>query len=80
METNGKKLRQALEKEDFFLLPGIYDCLSAKMAEKAGFEAVFFSGGAYSLADMGRPDIGFSTRARCSTPWSASCPPSRYRS
>ena len=32
METNGKKLRQALEKEDFFLLPGIYDCLSAKMA------------------------------------------------
>ena len=59
METNGKKLRQALEKENFFLLPGVYDCLSAKMAEKAGFDAVFFSGGAYSLADMGRPDIGF---------------------
>lgn len=29
------------------------------MAENAGFQAAFFSGGAFSMATLGKPDIGF---------------------
>lgn len=59
-KVDGKKtLRQILEKEDFLILPGVYDCLSAKLAEEAGAKAVFLSGGALSIAGLGRPDIGF---------------------
>lgn len=54
-----RKTFNELVSEDYILLPGVYDCLSAKMAEKVGFKAVFFSGGAYSMANMGLPDIGF---------------------
>jgi len=59
-KVDGKKtLRQILEKEDFLILPGVYDCLSAKLAEEAGAKAVFLSGGALSIAGLVRPDIGF---------------------
>lgn len=43
------------------MLPGIYDCLGAKLAEKVGFEAVFTSGFGISAATLGRPDFGLLT-------------------
>ena len=55
MNQNAQKLRQALQQQSYLMMPGIYDCLSAKMAEKAAF----FSGGAFSMATLGKPDIGF---------------------
>ena len=42
-----------------FTLPGIYDCLGAKIAESLGFDALYLSGGALSLAALGRPDSGY---------------------
>lgn len=54
-----KKLRALLEKEAFVALPGIYDCLSARIAEEAGFGTLFLSGGGLAVCRMGRPDIGF---------------------
>lgn len=59
MNQNAQKLRQALQQQSYLMMPGIYDCLSAKMAENAGFQAAFFSGGAFSIATLGKPDIGF---------------------
>ncbi|MBP0018181.1 MAG: isocitrate lyase/phosphoenolpyruvate mutase family protein [Cyanobacteria bacterium SBLK] len=35
---------QLLQPPGILTLPGIYDCISAKLAEEAGFEAVFASG------------------------------------
>lgn len=57
--TNAKKLRTILEETKYLVLPGVYDCLSAKLAENAGAKAIFLSGGALSMANLGRPDIGF---------------------
>lgn len=57
--TNQKKLRDALDQNQFLILPGVYDCLSAKVAEETGAKALFLSGGALSIAGLGRPDIGF---------------------
>ena len=38
--------------------PGIYDALTACLAEAAGFEALYVSGAAIAYTRLGRPDIG----------------------
>jgi 2-methylisocitrate lyase-like PEP mutase family enzyme len=40
------------------LAPGIYDALSAALAEEAGFEAAYLSGASIAYTRLGRPDIG----------------------
>jgi len=42
MET--KKIHPLLADKEVFLLAGVYDCLSAKLAERAGFPSVFLTG------------------------------------
>ncbi len=42
-------------------VPGVYDGLSALLAEQAGFEAAFLSGACLSFARYGRPDVGLVT-------------------
>lgn len=53
-------LKQMLESSQLFV-PCVYDCMSAKAAEKAGYRAVFLSGGAIAYSQNGLPDMGFST-------------------
>lgn len=52
------RLRQRLSQPDILKVPGVYDGLSARLAERAGFEALFVSGAAISFARFGQPDIG----------------------
>jgi 2-methylisocitrate lyase-like PEP mutase family enzyme len=40
------------------LAPGVYDALSAALAEEAGFEAAYVSGAQIAYTRLGRPDIG----------------------
>jgi methylisocitrate lyase len=40
------------------MIPGAFNALTAKMAERLGFEAVYLSGGALSAGWAGVPDIG----------------------
>ena len=40
------------------LAPGVFDGLSAMMAEKAGAEALYLSGASFAYTRFGRPDIG----------------------
>ena len=42
-------------------VPGVWDALSARLVELAGFPAAFLSGGALSMARHGRPDSGLVT-------------------
>lgn len=55
------KLRQIIEQSGILILPGVYDCLSAKLAEQIGFEVVFTSGFGISGSTLGKPDYGFLT-------------------
>lgn len=57
--NRNKRLREILDEESYLVLPGVYDCLTAKLAEEAGAKAIFLSGGALSIANLGKPDIGF---------------------
>ena len=51
-------LKARLAGEDIVLAPGIYDGLTALIAEQAGFEALYLSGAAVAYTRLGRPDIG----------------------
>jgi len=45
-------------RTDLCLAPGIYDALSARMAQQAGFETVYLSGASVAYTRLGGPDIG----------------------
>ena len=54
-------LRPLLDAPEILLAPGIYDALTAAVAEDAGFAALYLSGAAVAYTRLGRPDIGLST-------------------
>jgi 2-methylisocitrate lyase-like PEP mutase family enzyme len=51
-------LRRRLERPPILIAPGVYDPLTALIAEQAGFEALYVSGAAIAYTRLGRPDIG----------------------
>ena len=53
-------IRERLEKgNDIIILPGVYDALTAKIAEDVGFETAFQTGYGTSASLLGMPDFGF---------------------
>lgn len=54
-------LRACLATREAIAAPGVFDALSALLAEQAGFSAMFLSGSALSYSSLGRPDIGLVT-------------------
>jgi 2-methylisocitrate lyase-like PEP mutase family enzyme len=54
-------LRERLSRAPLVLAPGVYDALTALLAEQAGFEAVYLSGAGIAYTRLGRPDIGLVT-------------------
>ena len=61
MKDMTKRLRQLMNAPGPILAPGIYDCISAKVVERAGFEAAFVSGAAVTASVLGYPDVGLQT-------------------
>ena len=51
-------LKSLLESEKTILAPGTYDALSAYIAKKAGFKALYMSGFGVSGTLLAKPDIG----------------------
>jgi 2-methylisocitrate lyase-like PEP mutase family enzyme len=54
-------LRTRLQNKEILVAPGVYDGLTASLAEAAGFEALYLSGAAVAYTRLGRPDIGLTT-------------------
>ncbi|MFU8881178.1 MAG: isocitrate lyase/PEP mutase family protein [Rhodobacterales bacterium] len=54
-------LRARLNLPDILIAPGVYDGLTATLAEQAGFEALYLSGAAVAYTRLGRPDIGLTS-------------------
>lgn len=59
--SQGAKLKARLSRSEIIVIPGIYDALSALIAEQAEMEAVFLSGSAVSYSQLGQPDVGLVT-------------------
>ena len=54
-------LKQRLAEPRALLAPGVYDALSALVAEQAGFEALYLSGASIAYTLLGRSDVGLTT-------------------
>ena len=56
----GDKLRRLISEDGALPVAGVFNPLSALIAERVGFKALYFSGAAFS-ASLGIPDIGLFT-------------------
>ena len=54
-------LAHRLKEPSLVLAPGVYDALSALIAEQSGFEAVYLSGASIAYTRLGRSDVGLTT-------------------
>ena len=54
-------LKTRLSQADIVLAPGVYDALSALIAEQSGFEALYLSGASIAYTRLGRSDVGLTT-------------------
>lgn len=54
------RLRERLRQDAIVIAPGAYDCITARLVEQAGFEAVYMTG-AGTAATLGYPDYGLVT-------------------
>ena len=61
MIDGAKRLRQLLTQPGPLLCPGVYDCVSAKVAERAAFPVLSISGAALTASVLGYPDVGLQT-------------------
>ncbi|MEH2467392.1 isocitrate lyase/PEP mutase family protein [Nostoc sp.] len=59
--SSSQKLRQLLARPEIIVIPGVYDCLGAKLVEQTGFEVVVTSGFGIAASTLGLPDYGFVT-------------------
>ena len=53
-----RRLRELLSGGQLVPAPGVYDAMSARLVEAAGFPAVYMSGFGVTASLLGRPDIG----------------------
>ncbi len=54
-------LKHRLQAGQTLLAPGVYDALSALIAEQAGFDALYLSGASIAYTRLGRSDVGLTT-------------------
>ena len=59
--SSSQKLRQLLARPEIIIIPGVYDCLGAKLVEQTGFEVLVTSGFGIAASVLGLPDYGFVT-------------------
>jgi 2,3-dimethylmalate lyase len=56
-------LKRLLEQEGIIVAPGVYDCLSARVAESVGFKMVMVTGAGLAASILGYPDVGITSMA-----------------
>jgi 2-methylisocitrate lyase-like PEP mutase family enzyme len=55
-----EEFRDLMRQDEMIIAPGAYDCITARLIEHAGFEAVYMTG-AGTAATLGYPDYGLVT-------------------
>lgn len=59
--SRGALFRTAVEKEKPLQVVGVINAYAARLAEHAGFKALYISGGGVAAGSLGLPDLGIST-------------------
>ena len=58
--TQAARFRELLRRDGMVVAPGAYDCITARLIERAGFDSVYMTG-AGTAATLGYPDFGLVT-------------------
>jgi 2-methylisocitrate lyase-like PEP mutase family enzyme len=58
--TQAARFRELLRRDGMVVAPGAYDCITARLIERGGFDAVYMTG-AGTAATLGYPDFGLVT-------------------
>jgi 2-methylisocitrate lyase-like PEP mutase family enzyme len=58
--TQAARFRELLRRDGMIAAPGAYDCITARMIARAGFDCVYMTG-AGTAATLGYPDFGLVT-------------------
>jgi 2-methylisocitrate lyase-like PEP mutase family enzyme len=58
--TQTARFRDLMRRNGMIVAPGAYDCITARLIERAGFDAVYMTG-AGTAATLGYPDFGLVT-------------------
>ena len=61
LHSPGKALRAALTKENPLQIVGTINANHALLAQRAGYQAIYLSGGGVAAGSLGLPDLGIST-------------------
>jgi 2-methylisocitrate lyase-like PEP mutase family enzyme len=62
MTTPAQQIRDLLRQERPLVLGGVYDGLTARLAQRAGFEVLFIGGFSVAATLLGEPDFGYLTQ------------------
>jgi 2-methylisocitrate lyase-like PEP mutase family enzyme len=54
----GASLANLLAQGQLVIAPGVYDCITARLAETAGHQAAYMTGSGVSMSRLGVPDLG----------------------
>eukprot|EP01036_Dinobryon_divergens_P000501 gene501-634_t len=60
MQSAGAKFRQAMREESPLQVIGAINANHALLAKRAGFKAIYLSGGGVAAGSLGLPDLGIS--------------------
>ena len=60
-ERQRPKLRARLAKKELLVAPGVFDGISARIADQIGFEALYMTGYGTVASHLGLPDAGIAT-------------------
>jgi len=61
LKSPGEKFREALKKESPLQIVGTINANHALLAQQAGFNAIYLSGGGVAAGSLGIPDLGITT-------------------
>lgn len=61
VKNSGKALNDLLKAPGIVMAPGVYDGISARVCEQAGFPMLYLSGAGASTSRIGEADIGLTT-------------------
>ena len=61
LNTPGERLRNAMIEESPLQMVGAVNAYAARLAEAAGFKALYVSGGGVAASSCGMPDLGITT-------------------
>ena len=62
MPSESEAVHPLVAERRLMLVPGVFDVLSAKIAQRAGFPAVVLTGYGLAASHLGEPDVGLLTQ------------------